>query len=203
METPIIALKPKRVPPVPKQQSESTSPAPKLIDKTEFPTKTPRGTWPPKRERGQGELSGKQRSVRRTTRLVEPDYSPQPKSLEALQTRKPRIPRVSAEMERRFRALELSQKNLLQQVKKQGELEHLTVFKSSAGQFWITVEGSGQPFIRIPFESPEYCYEAALELEDTFNVLQVIEVRPGETIERIEEMIGVWLERERVKRVWG
>ncbi|ABW32117.1 hypothetical protein AM1_B0399 (plasmid) [Acaryochloris marina MBIC11017] len=42
-----------------------------------------------------------------------------------------------------------------------------------------------------------------MELEDTFDVLQVIELRPGETIERIEEMIGVWLDRERVSRVWG
>ncbi|WP_255345135.1 hypothetical protein [Acaryochloris sp. CCMEE 5410] len=42
-----------------------------------------------------------------------------------------------------------------------------------------------------------------MELEETFDVLNVIELRPGETIERIEEMIGVWLERERVSRVWG
>ncbi len=34
-------------------------------------------------------------------------------------------------------------------------------------------------------------------------MLQVIELRPGETIERIEEIVGVYLERERVARIWG
>ncbi|ABW33210.1 hypothetical protein AM1_G0030 (plasmid) [Acaryochloris marina MBIC11017] len=38
-------------------------------------------------------------------------------------------------------------------------------------------------------------------MENTFDVLQVLSLRPGETIERIEEMIGVWLDRERVSRV--
>ena len=47
------------------------------------------------------------------------------------------------------------------------------------------------------------CFECALELEDTFDVLQVLSLRPGETIERIEEVIGVWLDRERMARVWG
>ncbi|ABW31177.1 hypothetical protein AM1_6245 [Acaryochloris marina MBIC11017] len=34
-------------------------------------------------------------------------------------------------------------------------------------------------------------------------MLQVLSLRPGETLERIEEMIGVWLDRERVAKVWG
>ncbi|QUY44776.1 hypothetical protein I1H34_12190 [Acaryochloris marina S15] len=54
--------------------------------------------------------------------------------------------------------------------------------------------GSGKPFIRISFGSPEFCFECALELEDTFDVLQVLSLRPGETIKRIEEMIGMWLD---------
>lgn len=65
------------------------------------------------------------------------------------------------------------------------------------------MEGTGKPFIRIPFETPEYCFECALDLEDTFEILQVIELRPPETIERIEEMVGVYLDRERVARIWG
>lgn len=65
------------------------------------------------------------------------------------------------------------------------------------------MEGSGQPFIRIPFETPEFCYEAALELEDTFDLLKVIEVRPPETMERIEEMVRDFQERERVAECWG
>ncbi|MGR3279875.1 hypothetical protein ACSYAD_33005, partial [Acaryochloris marina NIES-2412] len=111
--------------------------------------------------------------------------------------------RVSRYLESKFHALESRQKNFVQQTKLEGQLEYLAVSRSSSGKYWITVEGSGKPFIRIPFESPEYCYECALELEDTFDVLQVLSLRPGETIERIEEMIGVWLDRERVSRVLG
>ncbi|WP_238549338.1 hypothetical protein [Acaryochloris marina] len=79
----------------------------------------------------------------------------------------------------------------------------MTVSRSNSGQYWITVEGTGKPFIRIPFASPEFCFECALELEDTFDVLQVLSLRPGETIERIEEMVGVYLGRESVARIWG
>ncbi|ABW33224.1 hypothetical protein [Acaryochloris marina] len=112
-------------------------------------------------------------------------------------------PRVSRAFESKFNALERRQKNLIQQTKQKGQLEYLTVSQSSLGNFWITIEGSGKPFIKISFETPEFCFECALELENTFDVLQVIKLRPGETIERIEEMIGVWLDRERVCRVWG
>ncbi|BDM83088.1 hypothetical protein AM10699_59490 (plasmid) [Acaryochloris marina MBIC10699] len=92
---------------------------------------------------------------------------------------------------------------MVQQTKQKGQLEYLTVSKSSSGNYWITIEGSGKPFIKISFETPEFCFECALELENTFDVLQVLRLRPGETIERIEEMIGVWLERERGSRAWG
>ncbi|ABW33433.1 hypothetical protein [Acaryochloris marina] len=114
-----------------------------------------------------------------------------------------RPPRVSRAFESKFHALERRQKNLVQQTKQKGQLEYLTVSISNSGKFWITVEITGKPFITIPFETPEFCYECALELEDTFDVLQVIKLRPGETMERIEEMIGVWLDRERVAMSWG
>lgn len=114
-----------------------------------------------------------------------------------------RPPRVSREFESKFHALECRQKNLVQQTKQNGQLEYLAVSQSSSGHFWITVEGSGKPFIRIPFDTAEFCFESALELEDTFDVLQVLSLQPGEIIERIEEMIGVWLNRERVARCWG
>ena len=118
-------------------------------------------------------------------------------------TSRTRPPRVSRDFEAKFHALESRQKSLIEQTKLEGQLEYLTVSKSSSGKFWITVEGSGKPFIRISFETPEFCFECALELEETFDMLQVIKLRPGETMERIEEMIGVWLDRERVSRVLG
>ncbi|BDM82984.1 hypothetical protein AM10699_58450 (plasmid) [Acaryochloris marina MBIC10699] len=110
---------------------------------------------------------------------------------------------MSAELERRFRNLELKQKNLVEQTRTRGELEYLAVAKNGSGRFWITVAGTGKPFVRESFATPGFCWECAVEIEESFEILQVIELRPGETMERIGEMIGVWLERERVSRVWG
>ena len=118
-------------------------------------------------------------------------------------TRRARPPRVSRDFEAKFHALEKSQKTLIEQTKLDGQLEYLAVSQSRSGQFWITVEGIGKPFIRQPFATAEFCYECALELEDKFDILQVIGLRPGETLERIEEIVGVWLDRERVARVFG
>ncbi|BDM83648.1 hypothetical protein AM10699_65090 (plasmid) [Acaryochloris marina MBIC10699] len=110
---------------------------------------------------------------------------------------------MSAELERRFRNLELKQKNLVEQTRTRGELEYLAVSKHGFGGYWITVAGTGTPFVRESFASPEFCWECAVEIEENFEIVQVNELRPPETMERIEEMIGVWLERERVMRVWG
>ncbi|WP_299413211.1 hypothetical protein [Acaryochloris sp. IP29b_bin.148] len=60
-----------------------------------------------------------------------------------------------------------------------------------------------ESLIRIPFESPEFCLDAALELEDTFDVFQVNELRPPETMEWIGEMVGIYQDRERVALSWG
>ena len=50
-----------------------------------------------------------------------------------------------------------------------------------------------------------------MNIEDTFDVFQVmaerrmevIELMQVKTMEWIREMVGVWLDRERVSRVWG
>ncbi|BDM83078.1 hypothetical protein AM10699_59390 (plasmid) [Acaryochloris marina MBIC10699] len=110
---------------------------------------------------------------------------------------------MSAELERRFRNLELKQKNLVEQTRTRGELEYLAVSKNGAGRYWITVAGTGKPFMKEAFATPGLCWECAVELEENFEIGEVIELRPGETMERIGEMIGMWLERERVSRVWG
>lgn len=110
---------------------------------------------------------------------------------------------MSPELERRFRNLELSQKDLVEQTRTRGKLEYLAVAKNGSGQHWITVEGTGNPFVREAFATPEFCLEMTLEIEKTFEMEQVIELRPPETMERIEEMVQAGLERERVSRVWG
>ncbi|WP_299488706.1 hypothetical protein [Acaryochloris sp. IP29b_bin.137] len=42
-----------------------------------------------------------------------------------------------------------------------------------------------------------------MELEATFDVQQVIELRPPEAMERIGEMVGDFQDRERVALSWG
>ena len=39
--------------------------------------------------------------------------------------------------------------------------------------------------------------------EDITEIVQVFKLRPPETMVRIEEMVGVYLDRERVARIWG
>ncbi|KAI9129060.1 hypothetical protein [Acaryochloris sp. CCMEE 5410] len=185
------------------QPSKPTVTTPKLLAKTAFPNKAPQGTRPPKREPGHGELGEGRRSSGRTTRPTKPETIPQTISPEVSPASRPRTPRVSEELERRFRNLELSQKDLVEQVRKGGELEYLAVARNEVEQFWITVAGTGKPFVRESFATVEFCWEVALEIEGTFEIGEVIEMRPPKTMERIGEMVAVGLERERVARVWG
>ncbi|MGR3277595.1 hypothetical protein ACSYAD_21080 [Acaryochloris marina NIES-2412] len=202
----LVSIKPK--PPAKATLTPSINPeaTPAYPDKASFPTINRKDDLPVKRK-----VAPQPEDDDRTT-----DTTPRYSRREPIDTRRTqrgysarqtpgrvRPPRVSRAFESKFHALERKQKNLVQQTKQKGQLEYLTVSKSSSGKYWITVEGSGKPFIRISFDTPEFCFECALELEDTFDVLQVLSLRPGETMERIEEMIGVWLERERVARVWG
>ena len=206
MNSKIISLKSKPLTDSPDKPSTSTNITPTYPDKASFPTIDRKDDLPVKRK-----AAPQPEDDDRTT-----DTTPRYNRREPTDTRRTqrgysarqtpgrvRPPRISREFESKFHALERKQKNLVQQTKQKGQLEYLTVSKSSSGKFWITVEGTDKPFIRIPFDTPEFCFECALELEDTFDVLQVLSLRPGETIERIEEMIGVWLERERVARCWG
>ncbi|ABW33070.1 hypothetical protein [Acaryochloris marina] len=203
MTPPIVALNPEPVPKTIPQPPKSVPSAPKLVSRTAFPKKTPEGTRPAKREQGHEELRGIRRSSRRPSQSTKPEFTPKTRSSEAPQVNQLRTPRVSAELERRFRNLELKQKNLVEQTRTRGELEYLAVSKNESEECLITVAGTGKPFVRNTFATPEFCWECAVEIEENFEIGEVIELRPPETMERIGEMVGVWLERERVSRVWG
>lgn len=96
----------------------------------------------------------------RHNRRVSTDTRRTPRGYSALHTTgRTRLPRISRAFESKFHALERRQKNLIQQTRLEGQLEYLTVSKSCSEKFWITVEGNGKPFIRIPFESPVYYFE--------------------------------------------
>ncbi len=206
MNAKIVSLKPKPTIPSTQKAPTNTESNPAYPDKTSFPTVARNDNLPVKRK--PVKESGEDKPKRNSAPIHihrEPNYTRNTQRGYSARhtTERTQPPRVSRYLESKFHTLERSQKNIIQQTRLEGQLEYLTVSQSSSGQFWITVEGSSQPFIRIPFESPEYCFEAALELEGTFDVLQVIEVRPPETIERIEEIVGVYLGRERVSMAWG
>lgn len=182
MTPPIVALNPKPVPKTIPQPPKSVPSAPKLVSRTAFPKKTPEGTRPAKLEQGHGELGGIRRSVRQTPRSAEPEFNPKTKFSETLQTSQPRPPRVSAELERRFKNLELKQKNLVEQTRTRGELEYLAVSKNGAGRYWITVAGTGKPFVRESFASAEFSWGIDVEFEGKFENGYMIELCPLKTM---------------------
>ncbi len=92
----------------------------------------------------------------------------------------------------------LSEK-LDQGLEKRPALEHLTILHSrSAQQYWIADAETGDIFLRQPFATPQHCYEAAAELEQTFDMAEVLMLRPSETMERIGELVHEHWLRERV-----
>ncbi|MGR3279695.1 hypothetical protein ACSYAD_32065, partial [Acaryochloris marina NIES-2412] len=191
----LVSLNPKPPAELPLKPSTNPEATPTYPNKASFPTIARKDDLPVKRK-ATPQPEDDDRNTEPTSRYNRREPTDTRRTQRGYSTRQTpgrvRPPRVSREFESKFHALERKQKNLVQQTKQKGQLEYLTVSRCSSGKYWITVEGTGKPFIRIPFESPEYCYECALELEDTFDMLNVIELRPGETIERIEEMIGVW-----------
>jgi|GEM_PF-3375704 len=135
MEPPIVSLNPKPIPQTTSKQTESATPTQKLLDKTEFPKKTPRGTRSTKRKSGYWELKGDDRKLRSASRSTKPDRTSRSAPSEIPKVSQPRTSKISAELERRFRELEKSQKDSIQQARVGGELKHLAVSKNSAGQF--------------------------------------------------------------------
>ena len=206
MKPQLVSLKSKSAtPPILKTPTNLES-NPAYSDKTSFPTIARQDDLPVKRRIEQEPGEDDRESEATPSRIRKEPASArrtQRGSSGRQDTGRTRPPRVSKYLEAKINALQGSQKDLIQQTKLRGQLEYLTVSHSSSGQYWITVEGTGKPFIRQPFATPEFCFKAALEIEDTFDIVQVIELRPGETMERIDEMVGVWLDRERVARVWG
>ncbi len=174
MESTIVALNSKPIPKATPEQPKSPASTPKLVSKTAFPQKALESTRPPKREPGHGEVGGSRRSSRRTTRPSKPESRLQTKSSEVAPASRPRTPRVSEELERRFRNLELGQKNLVEQTRTRGELEYLAVAKDSSEEYWIAVAGTGKPFVKESFATPGFCLEVAID--ENFEMEQIIEL---------------------------
>jgi hypothetical protein len=100
----------------------------------------------------------------------------------------------------RVRGKQLLDELLNQRSEKQPLLEYLTILHSRSTQrYWIADAETGEIFLRQSFTMLEHCYEAAVELEHTFDMLEVIALRPPETIERIDAIILAHAWREQVK----
>jgi hypothetical protein len=68
-------------------------------------------------------------------------------------------------------------------------LEYLAVLKVGDREYAIAERATGENFVNQVFETREHCHEAAAELEQTFDMAQVLELRLTETLDRVEELV--------------
>jgi hypothetical protein len=79
-------------------------------------------------------------------------------------------------------------------------LEHLTILHSQSAQgYWIADAEAGEVFLRQPFATLKHCHEAAAELERTFDMDEVLKLRPSETLEQIELLVQAHCQREKTE----
>jgi hypothetical protein len=87
---------------------------------------------------------------------------------------------------------------------KQPPLEYLSIlYGQSAEQYRIADAESGEVFLPQAFETLQHCHEAAAELERTFDIPEVLMLRPSETLERMGELAREHWMRERVAGMLG
>ena len=80
------------------------------------------------------------------------------------------------------------------------ELEHLTILHSQSTQgYWIADAETGEIFLRQPFATLQHCHEAAAEVERTFVIAQVLEMRSPQTLEQIELLVQAHCQREKTE----
>ncbi|HEY9824958.1 MAG TPA: hypothetical protein V6D19_05890 [Stenomitos sp.] len=90
--------------------------------------------------------------------------------------------------------------NLLELRTQQGTtLEHLSIrYNPNTQRFWLADAQTGRPLTAQAFATLKHCQEAALELEHTFEMSDVLRLRSPETMERIEELVQMHRFREHV-----
>ncbi|HEY9825980.1 MAG TPA: hypothetical protein V6D19_11060 [Stenomitos sp.] len=115
----------------------------------------------------------------------------------------PEAPKIQVEQVERNSKLERLrqsqlQPDLLEQRTQQGnELEHLSIrYSANTQRFWLADAQTGRPLTAQAFVTLKHCQEAALELEHTFAMLDVLRLRSPETMERIEELVQMHRFRE-------
>jgi hypothetical protein len=79
-------------------------------------------------------------------------------------------------------------------------LEHLSILHSpKAQQYLIADAETGEVFLPQAFATLKHCHEAAAELERTFAMAQVLEMRSPETLEQIELLVQAYCQREKTE----
>jgi hypothetical protein len=87
---------------------------------------------------------------------------------------------------------------------KQPPLEYLSILHSqSAKKCWIADANTGEVFLNQAFATPQHSHEAAAELERTFDMSEVLKLRPPETLERMGELAREHWLREQVAGMLG
>lgn len=82
----------------------------------------------------------------------------------------------------------------------QPALEHLTILHSPKAQgYWIADAETGEVFLSQAFATLKHCHEAAAELERTFDMPEVLMLRPPETLEQIQLLVQAHCQREKTE----
>jgi hypothetical protein len=193
-----LAAKPKLATPAITPEAPAVAPAPQVK----------RITWgiqgrlhmPATAERSQprkGDRSAP--SDRPSSRPVRAERSPQSRSVA------PEAPKVRMRYVDRGSRLERlpEQRSLFEKLERQAArpaLEHLTILHSpKAQQYWIADAETGEVFQTQAFRMLKHCHEAAALLERTFDMEEVLKLRPSETLEQIELLVQAHCQREKTE----
>jgi hypothetical protein len=68
-------------------------------------------------------------------------------------------------------------------------LEYLAVLNVDDREYAIIERATGENFVNQVFETREHCAEAAVELEQKFDIAIVLELKLTETMERVKDLV--------------
>ncbi len=105
----------------------------------------------------------------------------------------------SSQLEFLLRRQESKRYEHWQQQKPLMELEYLAIARRSDGCYQIANQGTRQPFSRHVFKTVQYCAEAAVEIEQRFELGGMLEFLDAEVQEHVEAIVLAVVWRERVE----
>jgi hypothetical protein len=142
----------------------------------------------------------KLKTFRHRSPLAKPASQPAPQPQPTMARHRDRSPRIEELINRLQRN---QSNNLLDDRRQQPRLEYLAVGKREDGRYQIILSGTLEPFVQQIFKTVQHCVEAALELEEVFDLGRLIEGCFTEALETAEAIVLAHAHREQVERELG